>query len=127
MSDRYFISEADLRGLAADLLGAGTQVIAPVATDICQSPSAVAATACSTAPIDIDYTPLASADDMDLSRGLPQLSLKGYFLPDQEALCRWQQKGTTVEVRKSPPSSRLAWCWAPSPATRRRSRSSTRS
>ena len=47
MSDRYFISDSDLRGLAADLLGAGTEVIAPVATDICQSPSAVAASACS--------------------------------------------------------------------------------
>ena len=58
MSDRYFISEADLRGLAADLLGAGTEVVAPVATDICQSPSAIAATACTLdhSLVDIDYT-----------------------------------------------------------------------
>ena len=43
---RYFISEADLRGLAADLLGAGTEVIAPVSVDACQSPSAPATAAC---------------------------------------------------------------------------------
>ena len=39
---RYFISEANLRALAADLLGAGTEVIAPVSVDACQSPSALA-------------------------------------------------------------------------------------
>jgi hypothetical protein len=104
VSDRYYISESDLRGLAADLLGAGTGVIAPVATDICQSPAAIAATACSLdrSLVDIDYRAIASADDLDLSRGLPQLSLKGYFLPEHEALCRWKQKGTTVEVEEVP-------------------------
>ena len=104
MSDRYFISDADLRGLAADLLGAGTEVIAPVATDICQSPSAIAATACTLddSMVDIDYRALAGADDLDLCRGLPQLSLKGYFLPEHEALCRWKQKGTTIEVEEVP-------------------------
>ncbi len=104
MSDRYFISDADLRGLAADLLGAGTEVVAPVATDICQSPSAIAATACSLdhSLVDIDYRALESADQLDLSRGLPQLSLKGYFLPEHEALCRWKQKGTTTEIIEVP-------------------------
>ena len=60
MSDRYFISDTDLRGLAADLLGAGTDVIAPVATDICQSPSAIAASACTLdgSMVDIDYRAL---------------------------------------------------------------------
>ena len=104
MSDRYFISDADLRGLAGDLIGAGTEVIAPVATDICQSPSAVAATVCTLggSKVDIDYRALASADELDLSRGLPQLSLKGYFLPEHEALCRWKQRGITVEVEDVP-------------------------
>ena len=104
MSDRFFISDADLHGLAGDLIGAGTEVIAPVATDICQSPSAIAATACTLdgSKVDIDYRALASADEMDLSRGLPQLSLKGYFLPEHEALCRWKQRGITVEVEDVP-------------------------
>ena len=105
MSDRYFISTEDLRALTGDLLGAGTEVIAPVATDICQSPSAVAASACrmpGTAAVDIDYTALADASQLDLSRGLPQLSLKGYFLPEYETLCSWKQRGTTIEVDEVP-------------------------
>lgn len=104
MSEQHFISEADLRGLAADLLGEGTEVIAPFATDICQSPSAVAATACMLDQplVEIDYRSLASADELDLSRGLPQLSLKGQFLPEHEALCSWRQKGTTIELHEVP-------------------------
>ena len=103
MSDRYFISTEDLRGLTGDLLAAGTEVIAPVATDICQSPSAVAASACRLdrgPAIEIDYTPLTDAAELDLSRGLPQLSLKGYFLPEHEVLCSWKQKGTTIEMQE---------------------------
>jgi ferredoxin len=105
MSDRYFISTEDLRGLTGDLLAAGTEVIAPVATDICQSPSAVAASACRLdrgPAIEIDYTQLSDAEQLDLSRGLPQLSLKGYFLPEHEVLCTWTQRGTTVEVQEVP-------------------------
>ncbi len=101
MSDRYFISTEDLRGLTGDLLAAGTEVIAPVATDICQSPSAIAASACRldrAEAVEIDYTPLTEAAQLDLSRGLPQLSLKGYFLPEHEVLCSWKQRGTTIEV-----------------------------
>ena len=44
--DRCFITEADLRELTAELLAAGTEVIAPVASDICASPSAIASAAC---------------------------------------------------------------------------------
>jgi ferredoxin len=101
MSDRYFISTEDLRGLTGDLLAAGTEVIAPVATDICQSPSAVAASVCRLdkgPAIEIDYAPLTDAAQLDLSRGLPQLSLKGYFLPEHEVLCSWKQRGTTIEM-----------------------------
>jgi ferredoxin len=101
MSDRYFISTEDLRGLTGDLLAAGTEVIAPVATDICQSPSAIAASACRldrTEAVEIDYTLLGDAAQLDLSRGLPQLSLKGYFLPEHEVLCSWKQRGTTIEM-----------------------------
>jgi len=105
VSDRYFLSETELRGLVADLLGAGTEVVAPVATDVCQSPSAIAASACTlpgVAAVDIDYRLLTSAAELDLSRGLPQLSLKGFFLPEHEALCRWKQRGTTIEIEEVP-------------------------
>ena len=106
MSDeRLFISESDLRALAADLLGAGTEVIAPVAVDACASPAAMASSACmrpGLAPEDLAYRALADAAELDLARGLPMLSLKGYFLPEHEALCRWKQKGITIEIEAVP-------------------------
>ena len=102
---RYFISTEDLRGLAGDLLSSGTEVVAPVSVDICQSPAAFAASACKlpgTSAVDVDYRLLGDAAELDLSRGLPALSLKGYFLPEHEALCRWKQKGISVEVQEVP-------------------------
>jgi ferredoxin len=105
VTDTYFLSDADLRGLTAELLDAGAEVVAPVATDVCQSPSAIAASACmlpGVAAVDIDYRLLTSVDELDLSRGLPQLSLKGFFLPEHEALCRWKQRGTKIEVEEVP-------------------------
>ena len=106
MSDgRFFISESDLRALAADLLGAGTEVIAPVAVDACASPAAMASSACmrpGMEPEDLEYRALTDASQLDLGRGLPILSLKGYFLPEHEALCRWKQKGTTIEIEAVP-------------------------
>ena len=98
---RYFISEADLRALAADLLGAGTDVIAPVSVDACQSPSALATAACmrpGVAPVDVEYKAIGDAAELDLGRDLPVLSLKQFFLPDHEALCRWHQRGLEVTV-----------------------------
>ncbi|MFA4964897.1 MAG: 4Fe-4S dicluster domain-containing protein [Thermoleophilia bacterium] len=105
MSDARFISENDLRALAGELLAAGTEVIAPVAVDACASPSAMASSACrmpGAAPVDIEYRPLADAAELDLERGLPVLSLKQYFLPEHEALCRWHQRGTTIQVEAVP-------------------------
>jgi ferredoxin len=97
----YFISADDLRALTGELLRAGTEVIAPVAVDICSSPSAIASSAClrpGVKPVDIEYRALADAAELDLSRGLPVLSLKQYFLPEHEALCGWRQHGIEVEV-----------------------------
>jgi len=114
--ETYFIAADDLLALTAELLGAGTQVIAPVAVDVCASPSAIASSAClrpGVAPVDIEYRALADAAELDLSRGLPVLSLKQYFLPEHEALC--------------PRSSRPASCWRRSPATAPPWPSSTRS
>ena len=102
---RHFISEADLRALAADLLGAGTDVIAPVSVDACQSPSALATAAClrpGVAPVDVEYKAIGEAAELDLGRDLPVLSLKQFFLPDHEALCRWHQRGLEVTVEEVP-------------------------
>ena len=106
MSDeRFFISESDLRALAADLLATGTEVIAPVAVDACASPAAMASSACmrpGLEPEDLEYRALTDAAELDLARGLPILSLKGYFLPEHEALCRWKQKGIAIEIEAVP-------------------------
>jgi ferredoxin len=102
---RFFIDESGLRALTAELLAAGTEVVAPVATDVCQSPSAIAASACTlpgVAAVDIDYRLLADADELDLGRGLPRLSLKQFFLPEHEALCRWHQRGMVTTVEEVP-------------------------
>ena len=104
---RYFIDESGLRALTAELLAAGTEVVAPVATDVCQSPSAIASSACllpGVAPVDIDYKLLGDAAELDLSRGLPQLSLKQFFLPEHEALCRWHQRGIVTTIEEVPTS-----------------------
>lgn len=103
--ETFFITDDDLRALTGDLLGAGTDVIAPVAVDVCASPSAIASSAClrpGVAPVDIEYRALADAAELDLSRGLPVLSLKQYFLPEHEALCCWRQHGTEVEIEAVP-------------------------
>ncbi|HET6495367.1 MAG TPA: 4Fe-4S dicluster domain-containing protein [Thermoleophilia bacterium] len=101
--DRCFIREADLRELTAELLAAGTEVIAPVAVDVCASPSAIASAACrmpGAAPIEIEYRALEDASDLDVSRGMPVLSLKSYFLPEHEALFCWRQHGTQIEMKQ---------------------------
>jgi len=103
--ERFFISESDLRALAADLLATGTEVIAPVAVDACASPAAMASSACmrpGLEPEDLEYRALTDAAELDLARGLPILSLKGYFLPEHEALCRWKQKGIAIEIEAVP-------------------------
>jgi ferredoxin len=102
-AERFFISEANLRELAASLLADGGEVIAPVAVDVCASPSALASAACrmpGQAPVDIEYRALTDASDLDLGRGMPVLSLKGYFLPEHEALFCWRQHGTEIEIEQ---------------------------
>lgn len=98
-----FISKADLTELTDELLGAGAEVIAPVASEICASPSAVASAACrmpGAAPIEIYYQAITEAAALDVSRGLPVLSLKEFFLPEYEALFCWRQHGMKVEIEQ---------------------------
>ncbi len=128
--DRCFITEADLRGLTAELLAAGTEVIAPVASDICASPSAIASAACrmpGAAPIEITYRPLRDASELDVSRGLPVLSLKGFFLPEHEALFCWRQHGMKIEIEQVATTFAPRVVLAAKASTVRPWRSSTRS
>jgi ferredoxin len=100
-----FISDADLRALAGELVAAGTEVIGPVARDVCASPAALASSAClrpGAAPVDVEYRALTDAADLDLSAAQPSLSLKGEFLPDHEALFCWRQCGMEVQMQAAP-------------------------
>lgn len=100
-----FITEADLRALASELLAAGAEVIAPVAQDACASPAALASAAClrpGVAPVDLEYRVLDDAGALDLSAGQPSLSLKGHFLPDHEVLFCWRRRGTETPVQAAP-------------------------
>lgn len=100
-----FITDADLRALAGELIAAGTEVIAPVARDDCASPAALASSAClrpGEAPVDIEYRVLGDPAELYLDAGQPSLSLKGEFLPDHEALFCWRQHGTSIQVQPAP-------------------------
>jgi ferredoxin len=101
----FFITQDDLHGLAGDLLDQGTAVFGPVAVDVCASPTAAASSAClrpGAEAVEVEYRALTEGAELDLSHGLPQLSLKNWFLPEHEAICRWRQRGTEVQVEDAP-------------------------
>ncbi len=105
MSDALFITEADLRALADDVIASGTEVMGPVAEEAAQSPAALASAAClrpGEAPVAYEYRNLTGAGELDLSAGLPALSLKGAFLPQNEALFCWRQHGSAIEIENVP-------------------------
>lgn len=83
------ISEADLQGLAADLLAAGSTVWGPARVPGTSRPG-------------VEYRPLREAAELDLNAGLPLLPLKRVFLPPTEPLFWWER--TAAEVRLVPPA-----------------------
>ncbi len=101
-ADELYLTEESLTRLVDELLTAGTEVIAPAVTGSCASPAAIASAAClrpGAAPELIEYAALHDASQMALGRGLPNLSLKGFFLPQEEALVSWRRRGTGLELR----------------------------
>jgi ferredoxin len=80
-----FLSQADLIGLAADLLAAGTRVVAPVATGR-----------------RLEYRALERADQVSFEGGLPGRGLKEFLLPPTEVLLRWRQRRDEVELEEVP-------------------------
>ncbi len=89
------ISDADLRGLAADLLAAGSTVWGPARVPGSPRPG-------------VEYRPLREAAELDLGAGLPFLPLKQVFLPPTEPLFWWERKGTEVRlVPPAPPNRRV--------------------
>jgi ferredoxin len=96
-----FLSSDGVAGLVEDLLAAGAEVIAPAVTGLCESPAALASAAClrpGAGPELIQYSVVHSPETLALGRGLPSLSLKGHFLPQNEALFCWRQRGAEIDV-----------------------------
>ncbi len=79
------ISQSDLAGLVADLVAAGTRVLAP---------AKVGERA--------EYRPIKDLAEAALGGPLPKRSLKEFFLPASEVLLRWKQKKNDVEIEEVP-------------------------
>jgi len=104
-----FLSKGELEALAGRMLQAGAEVIAPAVAGACVSAAAVASAAClhpGHAPQFIEYMAIDDPALLALGEGMPSLSLKGFFLPKNEALFRWRQKGDRVEVIPAPRETR---------------------
>lgn len=82
------LSQSDLAAMVADLVGAGTRVIAPASAGDDGSRT--------------EYRPIGSIDEAALGGGLPRRSLKEFFLPPTEVLLRYRQKKGDVELQEVP-------------------------
>ena len=104
MTDVLFLSREQLAALVADLVAADTIVIGPARAGGPAIPGledrqqGVAKGAFGT----LEYREVRSADELELGPGMPRLSLKQFFLPQNEKLFSWQQKGIAVEVQAVP-------------------------
>ncbi len=85
------ISVDDLRGLAADLLAAGSTVWGPARVGSYRDREKP------------EYRLLADASELDLDAGLPLVPLKQVFLPPTEPLFWWRREG--AEIRLIPPAA----------------------
>jgi ferredoxin len=81
------ISKAELAALVADLVAAGTAVVAPVKTRDGRA---------------ADYQKIAKLDEATLDGPLPRRSLKELFLPATETLLRYTVKKDGVELKEVP-------------------------
>ena len=103
--DELFLSHAGLAALVDGLLAAGTEVVAPVVVGACDTPAAMASAAClrpGVAAEQVDYAVLDGYRRLALGEAMPNLSLKSFFLPQNEALLCWRQHGGTVDVQAAP-------------------------
>ncbi len=89
MSTVKFIRESDLRGLAGDLLAAGTFVAGPTRRAGPQGER-------------FEYAALARADELAPGPGLPRRPLKEFFFPPTEPLLHWRQRKNDVELQEVP-------------------------
>ncbi|MBI5489836.1 MAG: 4Fe-4S dicluster domain-containing protein [Deltaproteobacteria bacterium] len=81
-----FLARGDLEKLVAELLGAGTRVVAPVDAGKGET----------------EYRRLASFAEAKLGAALPRRSLKEFFLPPTEELFRWRREGEALQLLETP-------------------------
>ncbi|MBI5501631.1 MAG: 4Fe-4S dicluster domain-containing protein [Deltaproteobacteria bacterium] len=83
-----FLGRGDLEKLVAELLGAGTRVVAPVDAGKGET----------------EYRVVGQFTDAKLGAALPRRSLKEFFLPPTEELFRWRRDGAGLELQEAPAS-----------------------
>ena len=87
MRTTTYLSQTNLRGLAEDLLTAGTRVVAPA--KIGRAPYQ-----------QVDYQRIAKVEELAMDGALPSRPLKQFFMPPTEILLRWKQKKSDVEIEE---------------------------
>ncbi len=97
-TETVFLAKTEIGGLMSDLAEAAIESIAPVAAEPA-SPAAAAADA-GHGRHPLEYQALAPGAEPVLAAGMPRLSLKGFFLPQNEALFAWRQHGTEIAIER---------------------------
>jgi len=104
MTEPLFLSHEALADLVAGLIAAGTAVIGPAPAggpvipglEERQRPTVTGMYGT------LEYREVRSADDLALGPGMPRLSLKQFFLPQNEALFAWKRRGAETEIHETP-------------------------
>ncbi len=91
MNTTRFLSKANLDGLVGDLIAAGTTVVAPIR---CKDNGRGTA----------EYAPVQSPEEVFLEGPQPIRSLKEVVFPPTEALFRWRQVKSAMEIQETPSS-----------------------
>jgi len=99
-----FLAEGELEALVAELAAAGAEVIG--ATGAAPASPAAAAAGNERGGPSLDYRVLPPGVAPRLLAGMPRLSLKGFFLPQAEALFGWRQHGADVEIERGAAATR---------------------
>ncbi|MBN2204711.1 MAG: 4Fe-4S dicluster domain-containing protein [Thermoleophilia bacterium] len=99
-----FLAEGELAALVDELAAADVEVIGIVEA-AAASPAAAAADVLHGRPA-LEYRVLPPGVTPLLGPGMPRLSLKGFFLPQTEALFGWRQHGADVGIERSAAATR---------------------
>ena len=104
MSEALFLSQDALGELVAGLVTAGTAVIGPAHAGGPSIPGLEERERPTAKGIygTLEYREVREAEELALGPGMPRLSLKQFFLPQNETLFSWKQRGVETEIRETP-------------------------